>query len=105
MPRRYKRKIGRPKKPGPKPRKELGTTHPATLPGTRERLKAEIERTGGHMARTAWLMNVTRTTLYRWLKMWELWPVVNAARRQRFEGTEVNAGNNLIERTRMALRS
>jgi len=74
---------------------------------TKARLIAEIERTGGHISRTAWLMNLGRMTVYRYIKRFGLWPVVNEARRARFEGPVATAqpqGNSLLERTRLALR-
>lgn len=103
MPRKYKRKIGRPKKRGPKPRKPPPHKVSEALGHVelKRRLQIELERTGGHISRTAWLMNIGRTAVYRWVKRFELWPLINRIRRQRLEGAAVQP-SNLIAVTRLA---
>lgn len=66
----------------------------------------EIERTGGHICRMAWGLSIGRTTMYRWIERWGLWPAINEARRKRFEGTEpvTEESAALLERTRLAFR-
>lgn len=93
------------KKPGPPPRLEVGVVKPMLFTSTRERLAKELDETGGHIARTAWRMNVGRMTIYRWLKAWGMWPVVNEARRKRLEQKAAVPEDNLVELTRLAMRS
>jgi len=88
---------------------EVGRTLPIRQAETKARLIRELERTGGHISRTAWLMNLGRMSVYRYIERFGLWPVVNRTRRERLEGrqptpTTEPVNTTLMERTRLALR-
>ena len=102
MPRKRKRRGPR-RKPGPKPKKK--TCAPLIQrQDARERLIADLELTGGHVARTAWLMSVHRNTVYNMINRWKLWAVVNRCRRDRLEGRQTMPAIDMVQRARLALR-
>lgn len=53
--------------------------------GQKELVITEIRRTGGHVSQMAWALSVARPQLYRWLKRWDLWELMNESRRERLE--------------------
>jgi transposase len=106
MPRKRKRKIGRPKKPGPKPRKEATRTCLSNDESFRELLVRDIYATGGHLSQTAWRLQISRPLIYILVNKWKLWSHVNESRRRRFENRPLAKSHEqeLIELAKLNLR-
>lgn len=100
---KYHHRRGWFKKTGPKKRIECGTPKFLQKEEHAIRLKKDLEFTKANLSRTASLMFVGRSTVYRMIDAWGLWPYVNEIRRKRLEQTQVEA-DGLLQRTKLALR-
>lgn len=69
---------------------------------TEESLIRELKKCRGNIRKTAHFLGVTRMCIYKNVRKYGLWPIVNAERRKRLANDQ--SENRLLENARNVLR-